>query len=391
MKFNQLTPLYLLAMIFLMSSSLLLLADENKNIHLDTVLKKYDTYVSNIIEQGYAPGVAIAIVTDSQIVFLKGYGVRNIETGDTIEAHTVFRIASVSKGFASVLAAILVNEGIFDWDDKVIKYLPEFTLKDSASTNNLTIRHVLSHTSGVVPHAYDNLIEANIPFEKIVKRLNEVLIGCPVGECYGYQNTIYSLISEIIESATGRDYTYLLKEKIFIPLKMPDASYSQKALIFSGNYARPHVQITGEWFSVRVKDTYYQVIPAAGINASISDMAKWVQALMGGNDQVISPEITREVFEPAIRTGWEKRRFNWKKRLKDAHYGMGWRIFDYSGHKLIFHSGGLRGYLAKLAFLPDDNIGIVVLQNSWTRNPFLYKFLDMYLNLDQEVPPPHTN
>jgi beta-lactamase class C len=365
---------------------------QSKNgVELDSVLKKYDAHLSNTIEEGGVPGVAVAIVTDTQIVFIKGYGVREVGKPEPIDLNTSFRIASVSKGFASVLTGILVEDGVLNWDDKVTKYLPEFTLKDSVATQNLTIRHVLSHTSGLMPHAYDNLVEANVSFEKIVNNLKNVRLVCTTGDCYGYQNVAYSLISEIIESAAGFGYTYWLTEKILQPLHMTDVSFSKKGLLARENYAHPHVKVAGEWTATRVRDTYYTVVPAAGINASIMDMAIWLQALMGVYPHVISPEITREIFKPEIETSYERRRFNWKKRLQEAYYGLGWRIFNYAGYTMIFHSGGLRGYLSKLAILPEKKIGIVVMQNAWTRNPLLYQFLDMYLNLDEEEPALGTN
>jgi len=363
----------------------------NNSAVIDTVLKKYDRYISNTIEEGRVPGVAVAVVTDSQIVFIKGYGLKEIGKPEPIDLNTSFRIASVSKGFASVLTAMLVKDSVLSWDDKVIKYLPEFTLKDSAATQNLTIRHVLSHTSGLVPHAYDNLVEANVSYEKIINKLKNVRLVCKTGDCYGYQNVMYSLISEIIESATGFGYIYWLSEKILKPLNMNDVSFSKKGLLENENYAHPHVKVAGEWSATRVRDTYYTVIPAAGINASIMDMAIWTQALLGVYPQVISPEITEEIFRPKIETYYERRRFNWRKRLQEAYYGLGWRIFNYSGHTMIFHSGGLRGYLSKLAILPHERIGIVVLQNAWTRNPLLYQFIDMYLNLPEEEPALGTN
>ncbi len=357
---------------------------EDKKIKLDSILTVYDSYVDNFIEERNLPGIAVAVVFDNRIIFIKGFGVKKIGENEPIGAHTVFRIASLSKGFASVLSGLLVKEGVFNWDDKVTKYLPEFSLKDSSNSKNLTIRHILSHTSGLVPHAYDNLIEANLPFKTIIKRLKEVSVISPVGEWYGYQNTVYSIISEIIESATGKKYNDLLNQRLIQPLGMTDVSFSKYKLETTKDRAYPHIRRYGRWTPTIIRETYYNVQPAAGINASVYDMAMWLKGLLGGVPDVISSDIIADVCKPLIKTPHEIRRFNWKNRIRNAHYGMGWRIFDYAGHTIIFHSGGLRGYLSRLAFLPKYKIGIVVLQNGQFGNAFIYKFIDMYLNIEQE-------
>ena len=357
---------------------------DQSNIKLDTILTNFDSYVDNFIKQRGVPGAAIAIVVDTQIVFIKGYGVKKIGEDAPIGVHSVFRIASLSKGFASVLSALLVRDSVFSWDDKVTRYLPDFSLKDTSNSNNLTIRNILSHTSGLMPHAYDNLVEANMPLDSIVKRLKEVSVICPVGECYGYQNVVYSIISDIIESATKKKYVDLLQQRLIRPLGMKDISFSKKELISTGNMAYPHIRRNGKWRPASIRETYYNVQPAAGVNASIYDMALWMKGLVGGMPDVISPDVD-EIYKPVIKTPREKRRFNWKNHLKSAYYGMGWRIFDYAGHTMIYHSGGLHGYRSQLAFLPQYKFGIVVLQNAHFGNHFIYKLVDMYLNIDNSL------
>jgi beta-lactamase class C len=356
---------------------------ENKKIELDSILAKYDTFVENFIENRNVPGVAIAVVIDSQIIFIKGYGVKKVGENEPIGAHSVFRISSLSKGFASVLSGLLVKDGVFNWDDKVIKYLPDFSLKDTLSTKNLTIRHLLSHTSGLIPHAYDNLIEANVPLKAIIKELKTVSVICPVGKCYGYQNTVYGVISELIESVTDKKYTELLKERLIQPLGMEDVSFSKKELRATMDRVYPHIKKQGEWTPTRIKETYYNVQAAAGINASVYDMALWVKGLLGGSPEIIPSDIVDEVTKPIIKTPREVTNFNWCNHLRSAYYGMGWRVFDYAGYTMVYHSGGLNGYLSQIAFLPEYKIGIVSLQNAWFRNCFIYKFIDMYFNIEQ--------
>ncbi len=371
------TFLILFLMLPLFLPQLVFCYEEGKNI--DSIVAAFDSHVSAVMREKDAPGVAVAIVANGRIVFEKGYGVKKKGGSDPINIHTSFRIASLSKSFAAVLTGLLVEDGLIGWDDKVKKYLPDFVLADSVSTENLTVRHVLSHTSGLIPHAYDNLIEANLPLSKIIGELKNVDVICPIGKCYAYQNAVYSLICPIIESATKQKYEAVLRERLLLPLGMTDVTLNRESLISNGNYAYPHIKKSGKWTPTVVKDTYYNVPPAAGINASIHDMAQWLKGFVSDDSTVISPLVVDEICKPFIPTKREIKRFNWQNRLQGASYGMGWRIFDYAGHTMVFHSGAVRGYLSGLAFLPEYKTGIVVLQNAFFKNHLIYEFIDTYL------------
>ncbi|MDZ7359767.1 MAG: beta-lactamase family protein [candidate division KSB1 bacterium] len=354
-------------------------------LHLNRVVRTYDQFVEQKLSELGAPGAAIAIVHGDSIVYMKCFGVREIGRVEPITPHTVFRVASLSKGFAAVLTGLLVQDGILQWDDKIIKYLPDFALKSEAHAKNLTIRHILSHTSGLPSHAYDNLVEANLPFENIVAQLQSVPCVWPVGQNYNYQNVIFSLIGKIIQATAGADYETLMKARLFTPLKMTNASLTREALLANPNHASPHIRRRGEWRRTEVTPGYYAVAPAAGINASISDMVQWLRALLGGRPEIVSPKVIEEVSKPVIKTRRELRRYHLNGRVHHAYYGLGWRIFDYAGTKLVFHSGGVRGYVSQIAFLPEHDLGIVVLLNSNIENIFVSAFLDMYFSADQYI------
>jgi len=352
-------------------------------LHLNHVVKTYDQFVEQKLFELGAPGAAIAIVQGDSIVYMKCFGVREIGRSEPINSHTVFRVASLSKGFAAVLAGLLVQDGILQWDDKIVKHVPDFALKSEAHTRNLTIRHILSHTSGLPSHSYDNLVEANVPFDIIVEQLQSVSCVWPVGQNYNYQNVIFSLIGKILKVRTGTDYETLIKARLFAPLKMTNASSTREALLTNPNHASPHIRRRGEWRRTEVTAGYYAVAPAAGINASISDMAQWLRALLGGMPKIVSPKVIAEVGTPAIKTRRELRRYHFNARARHAYYGLGWRIFDYAGTNLVFHSGGVRGYVSQIAFLPEHDLGIVVLLNSNIENTFVSAFLDMYFSYDK--------
>jgi len=385
-RFKQSICLFLFCLI-LLNQNLLLYAKTNPDstVHLIEVINKYEGFVKEIMEEWDAPGGAVAIVKDDKIVYINGFGVRQLGRQEKVDIHTVFRLASVSKGFASVLAGLLVEDGTFKWDDKVYKYLPDFSLKSINSTRNLTIRHILSHTSGLPKHTYTNLLEEDIPIDSIFKKLGEVSLISPVGRQYSYQNVLYSLISKIIKSASNKGYNELITERIFEPLNMHDASLGREPFMATTNRAMPHIWRYFEWTATDVKNGYYSVLPSAGINASILDLARWLRAMMGGMPEVVSPQVIQQVTQSMIRTPQELRKFGWRDRLHDANYGLGWRIYDYAGEKVIYHGGWVEGFRAEIGFIPEQKIGIAVLLNyeSMVANLFLPTFFDMYLDLSE--------
>ncbi len=356
---------------------------DSTDVRLEKLVKKFTAFVAVAINDGKIPGAAVAIVSKNKIVHVKGYGFREAGRPERIDEDTVFRLASVSKGFAPVLTGLLVEDGVLDWDDKVLEHLEDFSLKDSAHTKQVTIRHILSHTSGVQEHAFTTLLDSNVPYEKIIKELDRANIVCEVGEYFSYQNVIYSLIGDILKSATGHDYELLLRLKIFWPLAMNRASLGWNGIKSSANRATPHIRYSRKWTPIKISKTYYSVPPAAGVNASILDMAKWLRALLGGASSIISPNVMQEVTTPFVRTSKMKRYFRSWRNLKKAWYGLGWRVFDYSGTKIVHHGGYVRGYRVEMAFAPEEGIGMVILMNGASRfaNVCVPTFFNLYLGL----------
>ena len=175
----------------------------NNTFDLIEVIYQFERFVEDTMQKGQLPGLAVAIVKDSRIIYLNGFGVKEIGRSDPVDIHTIFRLASVSKGFAGVLTGILVDQGKLNWNDCVYQYVPNFSLKDSRNTKNLTIRHLLNHTSGLPQHTFTDLVEENMPFAEIVSKLNSVPVIAPVGKIYSYQNVVYSLIGR--KSSKGKN------------------------------------------------------------------------------------------------------------------------------------------------------------------------------------------
>lgn len=346
----------------LKEGNLAALADPNP--HMQKVVLDYEEFIERAIKKGIAPGAAVAIIRDTSIVFLKGFGLRQTGTADYIDVNTVFRLGSVSKCFSSILAGTLVSDHLINWDDLIIKYIPEFELKTKEQTAKLTIRHVLSHTTGLPYHAYTNMIEEHLPFDTLMSYLKQVDLFAEPGQLYSYQNVGYSLIGKVVEAATHQSFEAALTERVFKPLNMRTGSASYKAIINRENVALPHYFSRKHWVTVPISDTYYNVAPAGGVNASISDMALWLRALLTGSPSIMSDSTLHEIFEPQVKAISKNRNFRKWKRPKASYYALGWRILTFKNDTLEYHGGYVNGYRSEVAIDRKNKLAICVLTNS---------------------------
>lgn len=331
--------------------------------------KAISAYFEKAIRVGDIVGAGVSIVKGDSIVISNGYGKRSVNEKNKVDGETVFRLGSLSKGFASVLAANLKNEGKLSWDDKVIDYIPEFQLGDPANTAKIKIAHILSHTSGTPYHSYTNLVEAGLSVEAIAKRFNDVKPIAEPGDMYSYQNAMFSLSQEVLRKVTGKDTKTLLKERFFKPLGMTAISMNHKTLTETENVAMPHAQGRRGWRSLPLRNRYYNAVAAGGINASSLDMGKWMRFLLGHNPEVMAKDAIAEVFKPFIAVNNHNKYYQrWPGHLQSS-YGFGWRIHEFQDAETnkkftIWHHGGsVNNYRNEIAVYPEADLGICVLLN----------------------------
>ncbi len=340
-----------------------LTADRDPNPYIQKVLEEYQQYIHSAIAQKQTPGIAIGIVRDSSIIYLKGFGVRQIGSTDSVDINTIFRLGSVSKSITASLAAKLVDDHFFSWDDPVTKFLPEFQLKVSDYTAQLTVRHVLSHTTGLPYHAFTSMIEEHTPLDTLIGHLKDLDLTSAPGKLYSYQNVGFSIIQRIVETS-GNSFEEILREKLFLPLKMKNASASYQSIMAFDNVALPHQYTKWGWKEMPISSTYYNAAPAGGINGSISDMALWLKSLNASESKFWSDESRDEMFKPQIKAIARNRNFWMWQRPRSSHYGLGWRIITFPKETLLYHGGYVNGYRSEVAIHPDHKIAIAVLTNA---------------------------
>ncbi len=369
------------------SETALTTPDPQINPIVKALALEYDQYIQEKMLNRHIPGAAICIVKDDKIVYLKGYGIKDITTSDSVGIHTVFRLGSVSKSIAATLTGILVQDSLINWDNTVKSYLPDFRLKTEASTNELNIKHVLSHTTGLIRHSYTNYIEDGKSLEEMIPELSNVNLIGPPGSVYSYQNLAYSLIDPIIETSTGMDYETTLEEKLFKPLNMKNSSASYESIINNPDIAYPHHYYKGGLRKSRITKKYYNAAPAGGVNASIWDMANFLIAINGQKSWVIEQSTLDELFAPQVNTYIKYQYFGGWPKMRKSYYGLGFRILDYGNKKVVYHGGYVNGYKSGMAILPEENIGICILTNysGNLASRGIRDFIDMYMNYEQYI------
>lgn len=341
-------------------------------------IKDYSKFIRSEADEHNLPGYAFVFIQRGQDPIFVTHG-KTSRKGAPINEQTLFRLASVSKTFTSVLMARWVEEQRIEWQTSLATLAPSVGFS-RAGHDGMQLQHLIGQSSGFMPNAYDNLIEANYSVKRVLNALADLEPLCQPGECYTYQNALFGVLEDYFVSQ-NTSFHRELDQYIFEPLKMPHASTGKASLLSSSNWAKPHIAIAKDkWREGGVETNYYRFSPAAGVNASIEDMAIWLEAMLGEHPDVVSPAVIDTLTTPGVKTRRELNRRGWKSHLKNAHYGLGWRVYDFEGHKLAYHGGWVKGYRADVAFAPETGAGYAMLMNAESNlmNPFTAELWDRY-------------
>jgi len=362
------------------TASYLSLAQISPADRRDVDYVRLDQRLQRLAQKPSMVGLAVGVVENGRITFLNGYGETLAGSGDKVTPMTVFRWASVSKGVAGTAAAKLAEQGKLDLNAPIAHYSQ--TLKLPGGREHMaTLGDVLSHRLGLYRNAYDDKLEAGEDPRLIRQMLGSLAQLCAPGTCWSYQNIAFDASSEAVAKAMGEPYQQAVPELLFRPLGMTSASLTRAGLESSPSWARPH---SGRR-ELPMSDAYYQVPAAGGVNSNIKDMALWMIAQMGGMPAIVSPKVLETAHAPLVPTPGERGRLRkFRERVDNPYYGYGWRSYDYAGHRIVGHRGGINGYRALILFDPKLKSGVVALWNSSTSQPggLEFEVMDMLYKLD---------
>jgi beta-lactamase class C len=341
---------------------------------------RLDARLRRLAEEPTVVGLAVGVVENGRITFLNGYGETLEGSGERVTPQTVFRWASVSKGVAATMAAKLAEEGKVNFEAPIATYDTSLRLPGGAE-QRATLGDVLSHRLGIYRNAWDDKLEAGEDPRAIRQSLATLATVCPPHSCWSYQNVAYDTSSEVVANVSGKSYQQAVHDALFAPIGMTSASMSREGLQRSKSWARPHS--VGRR-PLEVNDSYYRVPAAGGVNSDIKDMALWMIAQMGEMPDVLSPRVLNTIHAPLVSTPGERGRLRkFAERVHDPYYGYGWRSYDYAGHHIIGHRGGVNGYRSLILFDPKRKSGVVALWNSNTSQPggLEFEVMDMLYHL----------
>lgn len=347
--------------------------------------KGFDAYVAKVMARYKVPGVTIAVVQDGAVVLAKGYGVKTLGRSEPVTSKTTFAIASNSKAFTATALGLLVEDGKLKWDDRVIDYLPWFRLSNPYVSNEITVRDLLTHRSGLGLGAGDLLIWPSTDYnrEEIARRLRFVPLSTSFRASYAYDNVLYLVAGEVIKAVSGLSWEDFVQRRILTPLGMRDASFLTGKKMLP-TVATPHAEVGGKMQVVDATNGT-NTNPAGGILASAEDMGKWLQVQLdsgkvAGGKPLFSPRVTRQLWQMVtpIPSGTPPAPLAPLKATFNG-YALGFGVRDWRGQQLLTHTGGLAGFVSRVALLPGQRFGVAVLTNAESgeaRDAIAWKLID---------------
>jgi CubicO group peptidase (beta-lactamase class C family) len=344
-----------------------------------------DVYVNRALTNWRIPGVAVCIVKDNKVVLMKGYGIKELGLPEKVDENTLFMIGSNTKAFTATALAMLQDQKKLSLDDYVTKYIPTFRLENKLAGEQATIRDLLCHRLGFKTFQGDfTFYNTDLTRAQVIDRLGRMKATYPFRTKWGYTNAAFLTAGEIIPRVTGQTWEMYLKQNIFAPLGMTNTLALAADLPKSYNRTVPHTFIDERLSAI----PYAQIdgiAPAGSISSSVSDMSKWVLALLNngkvGTRQVIPDAAIEATRQPQDIVG-SVRHLNGETNYE--LYGLGWFLQDYSGHRIVMHDGGVSGYVSSVTLVPQDHLGIVILTNT-DQNGFYealrWEIMDAYFKL----------
>ncbi|WP_404924971.1 serine hydrolase [Mesorhizobium sp. ORM16] len=330
------------------------------------VLPKLDAIIRDGMSRTGVPGLAIAIVHGDTVVFLRGYGVREVGKPEPVDPDTVFQLASMSKPIASTVVATLVGDGLVAWDDPIVKHDPGFELKDPWVTREVTLRDMFSHRSGLPGHIGDLLEDLGYSREEILFRLRHVNPAGPFRASYAYTNFGLTEAALAAAKAAGKPWEVLSEERLYRPAGMTRTSSRHSDFLAAENRAVNSVRADGKWLPGPPRDPDAQS-PAGGVSSTARDLAQWLRLQLGGGKldgkEIVTSAALAETHQPVIARGSAPGPYG----AFPPSYGLGWNVdLDPQGRIHLSHSGAFNlGVGTNVHLVPSERLGIAVVTNGY--------------------------
>lgn len=342
-----------------------------------------DIYTNRALHDWQIPGAAVCIVKNGKIVLMKGFGTRELNGTEKVDENTLFMIGSNSKAFTATALAMLDAEKKLSLDDKVTKWIPSFALNNKAAGEQAIIRDLLCHRLGFQTFQGDfTYWTSNLSRAQVIEKMRHIKAVHPFRTTWGYTNAAFVVAGEIIPKVTGLQWEDFLQQKIFTPLGMTSTIALSKNFSNAANRCQPHTIADGQLIKIPVC-AIDNLAPAGSIGSSVNDMSKWVllQLNNGAADgkQIVPVAALAQTRLPHSILGNGGYLYN---KGHFALYGLGWFLEEYSGRKIVSHTGGVNGFVTSVTLVPEEKLGILVFTNT-DQNSFYealkWEIMDAYL------------
>jgi CubicO group peptidase (beta-lactamase class C family) len=340
-----------------------------------TALTALERDLPAALEAWEAPGLAIAVVRDDEVVFARGYGVRELRrrgrrgaapAAAPVDERTLFAAGSTTKAFTAAAVGVLVDEGRLGWDDRVAERLPGFALFDPYATREVTLRDLLCHRTGL-PRGDHLWYGSGLDRDAILRRVRHLAPAWSFRSRYGYQNIMYLAAGQVVAAVAGESWDDFVRRRFLDPLGMTATTTSTDALPRGGNVAAPHGRLDGALTPIPYRNLD-NIAPAGAVNSNAVELAQWVRLQLAGGEyagrRLIGEAALRETHTPHVVVVPEQP--EQEVPVPETHfrlYGLGWGLSDYRGHAVVEHAGGIDGMRALVTLVPEARLGLVVLVN----------------------------
>lgn len=328
-------------------------------------LQGFDAYMQKTIKDWNTPGMAVGIVVNDKLVFAKGYGYRDYDQKLPFTTTTLFQIASNTKLFTAVTAGMLVDEGQLTWDQPVRESVPTIQFYNDLLNNNVTLRDMLSHRTGVTRHDLF-WFKSSFSRDELFDKLRYLEPQQPMRETFLYNNLMFAAAGHIVELKSGKKWEDFVRERVFTPLDMTSTVYTIADMTRNPDHGVPYLEKRDSFELYKIP--YYEdtqgIAPAGGIISNINDLSHWLIALMNdgkyNGKQVIPASVLQATLQPAIGLPNSMGQALGYWELLNPAYGMGRWTAAYRGHLITYHGGDLPGFHSQVSFMPNDKIGVIV-------------------------------
>jgi CubicO group peptidase (beta-lactamase class C family) len=324
-------------------------------------LKGFDAYMGKLMRDWKVNGVAVAIAYDGEIVLCRGYGLRDVERGLEVNAHTLMPIGSTTKTFVTAGIAQLADGGLVDWDTPVRRYLPTLQLWDPVATERLTPRDMACHRSGLPRHDL-MWYGSDRSRRELFDSLQYLEPSADFRTKWQYQNLMYMTLGYLTEQISGLSWEDYVQQRIFDPLGMVSSRPTASAAKESPDLSRGYRKSKNKVEEIPLYEGFKAVAPAGSIVSSVYDMSQWLLVHLNGGkhhgEQFISEAQIRQMHAPNMVMESEK----WAE-MPHSSYGLAWFVQPYRGHNMIHHGGNIDGFSTMFALMPERRVGVVVLTN----------------------------